>query len=55
MTDVLQSALEAEKRKFHDQLAGEFVDKCRAQLARAEVTCALAAANEAGMDACEGR
>lgn len=55
MTPPLVAALGREKRRFTEELRGDFVVKCRAQLSRAEVACATRATDEAGMDRCQDR
>lgn len=59
MTEPLKQALAARKRAFQVSLAPEFTAKCRSYLSRGEVACALAAADDEGMDRCmqasEGR
>jgi hypothetical protein len=52
MTESLERALAARKQAFRVALGPEFATKCRAQLSRAQVRCALAANGEAAMDHC---
>lgn len=54
-TTKLVETLARVKRAYRDGLAERFVGRCQAQLSPAEVRCALAARDEAGLDQCEGR
>ena len=55
MTPPMRTALGEAKQNFRAQLHDEFVAKCTQQLSRAQVACAVAAADPAAMDRCEGR
>jgi hypothetical protein len=55
MSPPLTAALAESKRRFAAQLHDAFVAQCRRELSPAEVACAMAAVDEAGLDRCEGR
>jgi len=55
MPAPVQQALTAEKQRSRDALAPDFLPRCRDELSRGEVACAIAATDQAGMDRCEGR
>jgi hypothetical protein len=55
MTPKLREAVAREKRAFAEELRPSFMERCRAELSSAEVSCAVQATDEAGLDRCEHR
>ena len=55
ITPQLMESIAREKRIFRDELSGSFIGRCHAQLSSAEVSCALKATDEPGLDQCQGR
>jgi hypothetical protein len=55
LSDRMKQALADEKLALRASMANDFAAKCRSQLARAEVRCALETDTPESMDRCEGR
>lgn len=55
LSERMAQGLADEKRALREAIGGEFVQKCRAQLGRADVRCAIEAGDPDAMDRCDGR